>query len=95
MTLAFAPSTENVTEERSARSVAGSVMHEIDPDTQVGKILLHLLRVGPITQLVAGELYRVHRLASRINDLKNLGVTVTSRSLVDATGVRYQEYSLN
>ncbi len=76
------------------RSEAGSIAHAINPQAQIGKVLIHLLRHDSITQLEATELYRVHRLASRINDLKNLGVTVMKQKMVDATGVRYVRYSL-
>lgn len=81
-------------ETRSPRSVAGSIMHTINPHSQNGKILIHLLKEGFITQLVALELYRVHRLASRISDLKHLGVTIIANYRTDRTGVRYAEYSL-
>lgn len=82
-------------DQPSARSFAGIVMHALNPNSQEGKVLLHLIRVGHITQLQALELYRVHRLASRISALK-LGylVDIRSNSRVDATGVRYNEYSL-
>ena len=79
----------------SARSHAGSVMHSVNVNSQEGKVLLHLIRVGSITQLQALELYRVHRLASRISTLKlRYGVNITSNSRLDVTGTRYNEYSL-
>ena len=86
---------DHMTMPVSARSHAGSVMHVVNADSQEGKILLHLIRVGTITQLVALELYRVHRLASRISNLKlKYGVAIVSNSRLDATGTRYNEYSL-
>ncbi len=78
----------------SPRSVAGSILHTIGVISQNGKVLLHLLKRGSITQVEAHELYRVYRLASRINDLKNLGVTITKNDRRDLTGTRYVEYSL-
>lgn len=79
----------------SARSKAGFVMHAINPKSQEGEVLLHLIRVGHITQLQALELYRVHRLASRISALKlKYGVDIQSNRRLDATGTRYNEYSL-
>lgn len=82
-------------ETMTARSVAGHICRITNPKSQVGKVLIHLLRERSISQLEATELYRVHRLASRINDLRNLGVTVTSTTLIDPTGVRYVRYSIN
>jgi len=70
-------------------------MHTVNPKSQEGRVLLHLIRVGSITQLQALELYRVHRLASRISNLKlKHGVNITSNSRLDATGVRYVEYAI-
>lgn len=69
--------------------------HHLGPESQEAKVLFHLLRVGRITQLQALELYRVHRLASRISTLKlRYGVNIQSNSRVDNTGTRYKEYSL-
>jgi len=87
--------SDHMTMPHSARSHAGSVMHVVNIDSQEGKVLLHLIRVGSITQLQALELYRVHRLASRISTLKlRYGVSINSNSRLDATGTRYNEYSL-
>lgn len=80
--------------EVSPRSFAGAVLHAIGTTSQNGKVLLHLIKRGSITQVEAHELYRVYRLASRINDLKNLGVTLVKNTKVDLTGTRYVEYSL-
>lgn len=76
------------------RSFAGHIARTLDPNTQNGKLLIHLLRNDSISQLEATELYRIHRLASRVNDLKNLGVTVTRSTKYDPTGVRYVRYSI-
>lgn len=78
----------------SNRSFAGHVCRTLNPKAQTGRVLIHLLREGNITQLEANELYRVHRLASRVNDLKNLGVTIQRNTLIDPTGVRYVRYVL-
>jgi hypothetical protein len=78
----------------SARSFAGHVMHSVNPKSQNGKVLLHLIKYGSLTQVLAHELYRVYRLASRINDLKHLGVTIAANSKTDSTGTRYVEYSI-
>lgn len=78
----------------SPRSVADAILKAIGTTSQNGKILLHLLKRGSITQVEAHELYRVYRLASRVNDLKNLGVTLEKATRVDLTGIRYVEYQL-
>lgn len=78
----------------SPKAVAEAVAPTLNSDSQNGKVLLHLLKNGSITQVEAHELYRVYRLASRINDLKNLGITVMKNSKIDNTGVRYVEYTL-
>jgi len=76
------------------RQIAGRVLDTIGTRSQHGKILWHLLKRGSVTQVEAHELYRVYRLASRINDLKNLGVTMIASHKRDLTGTRYVEYSL-
>jgi len=78
----------------SPRTLASAIMPAINPKSQKGKVLLHILKRGAITQVEAHELYRVYRLASRINDLKNLGVFVSANQRRDLTGTRYVEYSL-
>ena len=81
-------------EPSTPRFTAQAIAPSINPESQNGKVLLHLLRTGKITQVEAHELYRVYRLASRMTDLKNLGVTVMKNYKIDNTGVRYVEYSL-
>lgn len=76
------------------RSFAGAVVRRLGTTSQNGKVLLHLIKRGTITQVEAHELYRVYRLASRINDLKNLGIELYRRSKTDLTGTRYVEYAL-
>lgn len=78
----------------SMKSFAGALLHQIGTTSQQGKVLLHLIKRGTITQVEAHELYRVYRLASRINDLKNLGIFLYARSKTDLTGTRYVEYAL-
>jgi hypothetical protein len=74
---------------------AGHVVHLFGGKTQNARVLLHLIRHGKITQMEAHELYRVYRLASRINDIKHRGVGITSQMKLDRSGRRYVEYSLN
>lgn len=70
------------------------ILRTLKPSSQLHKILSHVLRLGSITQVEAHELYRVYRLASRINDLKNKGLIFVTTQKVDMTGVRYTEYRL-
>jgi hypothetical protein len=84
----------NIGNPVSIRSHADQVCARQNPKSQNGRLLNHLLRVGSITQLEANELYRIHRLASRINDLKNLGVSIYALPLIDPTGVKYVRYQL-
>lgn len=86
--------SDHMTMPVSARSHAGSIMHTVNPNSQVGKVLLHLIKYGSLTQVIAHELYRVYRLASRITDLKHLGVAITANYKTDSTGTRYVEYSI-
>jgi hypothetical protein len=78
----------------SPRVVAGAILNTLGTKSQVGKVLFHLIKRGSITQVEAHELYRVYRLASRIHDLKTIGVTITTNVKMDMTGTRYVEYSL-
>ena len=48
--------------------------------TQCDVIMLHLRDYGRITSLEAITEYGILRLASRINDLKRMGVNITSHT---------------
>lgn len=48
--------------------------------TQCDVIMLHLRDFGSITSLEAITEYGILRLASRINDLKRMGVNITSHT---------------
>ena len=56
-------------------------------------ILKHLETQGTINQLDALNKYRCMRLASRINDLKNMGYRIKSR-IIFTPESKYAEYSL-
>ena len=62
--------------------------------SQKSLILNHMRKHGSITQLQALELYRVHRLASRIYDLRLDGHKLRANNLTDATGRTYTSYAL-
>ena len=76
------------------KELATLLLYNFKPNSQNRKILAHILRVGSITQVEAHELYRVYRLASRINDLKNKGLVFVKTRKTDLTGTSYTEYSL-
>ena len=48
---------------------------------QIDAVIQHLKYKGPLTQLDALKLYGVGRLASRINDIKKLGLDVRKRDI--------------
>lgn len=77
----------------TATQVHQAIM-DMKPRTQVYYVLLHLVQRDHITQVEAHELYRVYRLASRINDLKNLGIQIVKTRVKDLTGRLYVRYSL-
>jgi hypothetical protein len=57
-------------------------------------ILDHLIDHGYITEIVARS-YGVRRLASRIDELKGVGVSVVSTIRRDDVGTRYAHYTLS
>ena len=57
--------------------------------SQCDRILRHLRDYGSITSLEAINEYGILRLASRINDLKRKGYTITSEMMVGEN--RYKE----
>lgn len=66
--------------------------------TQCEKVLRHLKDYGSLTSLEAVNEYGIMRLASRINDLKHMGVDiisemVTGKNRYEET-VRYSVYRL-
>ena len=65
-------------------------------ETQTTKILAHLKKYESITPLDALREYGCMRLASRINDLKNMGYCITKKMESyknrDGETVRYARY---
>lgn len=65
---------------------------------QVDKVLIHLKYIGNITDDEAREKYRIHRLASRINDLRKEGYIIKTHYITYEDGygqkIRYAEYEL-
>lgn len=62
--------------------------------TQVQSLLHHLVTVGSITPLEADEVHGIKRLASRIHDLKKIGLRVQRKMKKDIRGHKYAEYRL-
>ncbi len=60
-------------------------------NSQTQSILKHMQEVGSITPLEALNKYGCFRLASRINDIKNLGHEVQGKMITNGVK-RYKEY---
>ena len=63
-------------------------------DTQQNKVLKHLLSRGTITPLEALGVYKISRLAARIEELRSKGVRIVSEMRADAEGSRYVCYRM-
>jgi len=61
--------------------------------TQAQKILSHLKRGWKITQSDAFHKYGCWRLASRINDLRNLGFDIRTK-MIEREGKKFAQYQL-
>lgn len=57
-------------------------------------LLAHLQMGGTITSLEAVNLYGCMRLASRICDLRKMGIGIKSKFVVLPSGKRVKEYSM-
>ena len=57
-------------------------------------ILNHLRIKGSITALEAMSLYRIFRLAARVNELRDEGYDIETDMKTDLRGKRYASYSL-
>ena len=57
-------------------------------------ILKHLKTKGSISALEATSLYRIYRLAARINALRKSGVEIVTEMKSDMTGKRYARYHI-
>ena len=60
--------------------------------TQRTKIIKHLRDFGSISPLEARAVYGIERLASRIDELRQSGHSITSNFKKDAMGKKYVEY---
>lgn len=63
--------------------------------TRQARIVLEHLRTSHLTSWQAEGVYRIRRLASRINELKTVGFAIDKETMQDATGQRYTRYSLS
>jgi hypothetical protein len=73
-------------------SPACTIPHNFPMSPQCRTILKHLKTGRNLTQVSATELYRVHRLAARITELKSLGYDILSIRCKDVTGRAYALY---
>ena len=62
---------------------------------QSNKVLTHLRAESHITSWQAEGVYRIRRLASRIDEIVAAGYGITKDEAKDATGQRYIRYSLS
>lgn len=60
-------------------------------------VLKHLNdpQFGSLSGVEAQAVYRIRHLPRRIADLKEAGVAITTKRMVDPTGQRYVRYSIN
>ena len=61
---------------------------------QTRKVLGHIEQHGSISPLEAFGVYRITRLAARINEIRDAGVEIVTTMKQDAAGQRYASYSL-
>lgn len=62
--------------------------------SQKQTVLEHLLKGKALTQLKAMHVYKIMRLASRIEELRDEGHDIVTTMRVDEAGASYAEYSL-
>lgn len=62
---------------------------------QARTVLAHLKDNSHLTSWQAEGVYRIRRLASRIDELRAAGYEVETSTALDATGQRYTRYSLS
>lgn len=56
-------------------------------------IVNHLQKFGSISPLEARHVYGIERLASRVDELRQSGHSIVTRTKKDARGKRYAEYA--
>ena len=62
--------------------------------SQKEMILNHLQNKGSISALEALSLYRINRLAARVEELRRSGHDIETQMKIDITGKRYARYRL-
>jgi len=65
----------------------------LPPQTQV--VLDHLRRHSHLTSWQAEGVYRIRRLASRVDELRATGFEIETQTCEDASGQRYTRYRLS
>ena len=72
---------------------AKTLLKEISKDTQVYKVLNHMVNIGHITTYQAYEKYGITRLPARIADISAYGVNVARKTIYDKKrGNHWNEY---
>lgn len=61
--------------------------------SQREQIVRHLQQYGSISPLEARHVYGIERLASRVDELRQGGHSIETRTKRDARGKRYAEYA--
>ncbi|MCR5658911.1 MAG: helix-turn-helix domain-containing protein [Bacteroidales bacterium] len=69
-------------------------VNEESNESQCSKILAHLKKGLPITQLEALQMFRCFRLASRISDLRKRGENITVERIKTTSGKYVAQYRL-
>lgn len=82
-----------VAKPKKARSRL-SLSHVLTLYPQTRKVLAHMEQHSSISPLEAFGVYRITRLAARINEIRDAGVEIITTMKRDATGTRYASYSL-
>lgn len=62
--------------------------------TQRTTVIAHLKKFGSISALEARHVYKIERLASRIDELRQSGYAISTTRKRDASGTTYAEYRL-
>lgn len=68
--------TTEVEHTRSSQEQFTSLLKEMQEESQKHIVLKHLKEHGSLTQKEAIELYEIYRLASRISELRRMGLEI-------------------
>lgn len=71
-----------------------SIANDLRLTPQARKVLAHLNSGKTLSTLEAQNVYGVHRLAARINEIREIGYRVSTERKRDEMGQPYGRYSL-